>query len=94
MRGAHGKNLLRRRPDSLKGAALQQGLVQADKAGGLVDAAVDLGLVQPHVLGAEGDVFVAGLLKELIFRILEHQPRQEPEVPNLFPARPTGRGQQ
>ena len=54
--GLHGHDARHRHAALLaagqfKGAALQQGLVQADKAGGLVDAAVDLGLVQPMFLG-------------------------------------------
>ena len=49
-----------------------------------MDAAVYLGFVQAHVLGAKGDVLVAGLLKQLVFRVLEHQPGEEAEIPDLF----------
>ena len=37
-------------------------------------APVDLLRIQPHVAGAEGDVPGHGLLKQLVFRILEYQP--------------------
>ena len=49
-----------------------------------MDARVDLRLVQPHVLGAKGDVLVAGLLEQLVLRVLEHQTRQEAEISYLF----------
>ena len=47
--------------------------VQADKVHGLAHAPLDLGVGQAHVVRAEGDVLGDGLLKELVFRILEHQ---------------------
>ena len=47
-------------------------------------AAVDLGFVQTHVLGAKGDVLIAGLLEQLVFRILEHQTGEEAEIPDLL----------
>jgi len=68
----------------LERAALQKRFIEADEPGRLVDARVDLRLVQPHVLGAKGDVLVAGLLEQLVLRVLEHQTRQEAEISYLF----------
>ena len=87
--GLHGHDAGHRHPALLtagqfKGAALQKRRVQAHKVCGFVDAAVYLGLVQPHVLGAKGDVLVAVLLKQLVFRVLEHKPGEEAEIPDLF----------
>ena len=45
---------------------------------------VDLGLVQAHVLGAKGDIFIAGLLKQLVLRVLEHQTGEETEISYFF----------
>ena len=45
---------------------------------------VDLGLVQPHVSGAKGDILIACLLKQLVLRVLEHQTGEETEFPDLF----------
>ena len=42
--------------------------------------AVNLWLIQLHVPRAEGDVFVHRLLKQLVFRILEHQPHLKADV--------------
>ena len=58
--------------------------VQTHKVCGLVHAAVDLRLVQTHVLRAKGDVLIASLLKQLVFRVLEYQTGEEAEVPDLF----------
>ena len=50
---------------------------------------------QAHVLGAEGDVLVDRLLKQLVLRVLEHQPHLEPGLPGQLlalprcPARPS-----
>ena len=87
--GLHGHHARHRHPalltaGQLKGAALQKRRVQAHKVCGFVDAAVYLGFVQAHVLGAKGDVFVAGLLKQLVFRVLEHKAGEEAEIPDLF----------
>ena len=97
--GLHGHDARHGHPallaaGQLKGAAFQKGLVQADKGGCFVHPLVDLGFVQAHVLGAKGDVFIAGLLKQLVLRVLEHQTGEETEIPDFFRARPTGRGHQ
>ena len=68
----------------LKGGLFQLVVPQSHEAGGLPHPAVHLPLVQPHVFRAEGDVLVDGLLKELVLRVLEHQTRQETEIPDLF----------
>ena len=49
---------------------------------------VDLLAVQSHVLRAEGDVLVHRLLKELVLRVLEHQPHLEAHVRGSSWARP------
>ena len=61
----------------LEGGLLQLVVPQAHEVGGLPHPAVDLLLVQAHVPGAEGDVLVDRLLKELVLRVLEHQPHLE-----------------
>ena len=38
--------------------------------------------------GAEGDVLVHRLLKQLVLRVLEHQPHLEADVPDLLRLRP------
>ena len=68
----------------LKGTALQQRFIEADEFCRLVDALIDLRLVEAHILRAEGDVLIARFLKELVLRVLEHQTRQETEIPDLF----------
>ena len=47
-------------------------------------AAVDLGFVQTHVLGAERDIFITGLLEQLVLRVLEYQTGEEAEVSDLL----------
>ena len=49
-----------------------------------MDAAVYFGFVQAHIFRAKGDVLVAGLLKQLVFRVLEHKAGEEAEIPDLF----------
>ena len=61
----------------VEGGFLQHPRLQPHKPGGLAHPAVHLVLIQPHVLGAEGDVLVHRLLKELVLRVLEHQPHLE-----------------
>ena len=72
----------------LKGGLIQHGLRQAHEGGGGTDAAVDILLVQSHVLRAEGDVLIHRLLKQLVFRVLEHQSHLKPHVPDLLGLRP------
>ena len=67
-----------------EGRLLQQALVQSREAGGVMHAAVQLRAGQAHVGGAEGDVAVDGLLKELVLRILEHQPHAEAHAADLL----------
>ena len=62
----------------LEGGFFQVVVPQAHKVGRRPHPAVDLLLVQSHVLGAEGDVFIHRLLKELVLRVLEHQPHLKP----------------
>ena len=76
----------------VEGRLLQGVVGQAHKAGGLAHPAVHLGLVQPHVGGAEGNVPVHRLLKELVLRVLEHQAHLEAHLtgallgaPNVLP---------
>ena len=72
----------------VKGRDLQLRLRQAYKARGLPDTAVNLFFVQTHILGAEGNVPVDRLLKELILRVLEHQSHPEPGLPGQLLVRP------
>ena len=58
--------------------------LQPHEPGGLAYPAVDFVLVQPHVFGAEGDVLIHRLLKELVLRILEHQPHLAPHLPGAL----------
>ena len=53
-----------------------------------MDAPVDLRRVQFHIRRAEGDVLVYRLLKELILRVLEHQPHLKADLPDLLGLRP------
>ena len=62
----------------LQRGALEQLLIDAGEARGLTHAAVDLLLGELHVRRAEGDVLIHRLLKELVLRILEHEPDLEP----------------
>ena len=64
----------------LKRGLLQRFLADADKAGGAADAGVDLVLGQAHVFGAEGDISVDRLFKQLILRVLEHQTDVEADL--------------
>ena len=41
-------------------------------------------LGQAHIFRAEGNILIGGVLKELMFRILEDHPHPEPDVPDLF----------
>ena len=68
----------------LKGGLVQLVVPQAHKVGRRPHPPVDLLLVQPHVLGAEGDVLIHGLLKELVLRVLEHQAHLEPCHPGAL----------
>ena len=72
----------------LKGGLFQLVVPQSHEAGGLPHPAVHLPLVQPHVFRAEGDVLVDGLLKELVLRVLEHQPHLEPSLTSALGIRP------
>ena len=63
-----------------EGGACQDLIAQAGKGSRLAYPAVNLWLIQLHVPGAEGDVFVHCLLEQLVFRILEHQPHLKADV--------------
>ena len=67
---------------------LQDGGLQPHEPGGLLHPAVHLIGVQPHVFGAEGDILIDGLLKKLVFRVLEHQPHLAAHLPGAPLARP------
>ena len=54
------------------------------ESGGLVHPARHLGLVKPHVRGAEADVAADGFLEKLVLRILEHQSHLEAEFADLL----------
>ena len=89
----HGHNARNRHAALLpagkfKRAFLQQFVRKTDKGGGLLHAAVDLGFVQPHVAGAVGDVLGAGLLKQLVLRVLHDQTHLEAERPQVGPLLP------
>ena len=80
--GLHGNNAGDGDPallsaGQLEGGFFQHVLPQPNKLGGLAHPAVDLPLVQPHVFGAEGDILIDGLLKELVLRVLKHQSHLE-----------------
>ena len=63
----------------LKGALLQQLIAEAHKSRRLLDAALHLGFVQPHVAGAVSDILGTGFLKKLVLGVLHDQPHQKPE---------------
>ena len=65
----------------LKGRFLQVFLGNAHESGSPAYPLVDLLFGQSHVLGAEGDVQIGGLLKQLVLRILEHQAHPESGLP-------------
>ena len=50
--------------------------------------AVDLLFIKPHVAGAEGNVLIHCLFKQLVLRILEHQPHLKAHLPDLLGVRP------
>ena len=64
----------------LERAFLQKLVAQADEGGGLLDAALHLGLIQPHIARAVGNVAGAGLLKQLVFGVLHDKPDQKAEA--------------
>ena len=68
----------------LEGGLLQHLVLQAHKLGGLPYPAIDLPRVQPHIPGAEGDVLVYRLLKQLVLRVLEDQPHLEAGLPGAL----------
>ena len=87
--GAHGHDAGHRRTPlfaarQIKGGLFQQRVGQLDQPGRLAHPTVDLLLVQPHVFGAEGDIFVDRIVKELVFRILKNQPHPEPHGADLL----------
>lgn len=51
---------------------------KSDKFGGAAHAAVNLRAVESHIFRPERDIFIDGLFKELILRILETKPNPEP----------------
>ena len=62
----------------------QQGLVHTSESGRAQHARTDLLFTQAHVLRTERDIAVNGLFKQLILRILEHQPDTEAALPRCF----------
>ena len=84
--GPHGDDARDGDAPLLPARELERGLFKellrdADKARRLAHALVHLGVGELHVLRPEGDVPVDRLLKELILRVLEHQPDLESHVP-------------
>ena len=72
-------------PESSKGDFSQQALVQSREAGGLTHAAVQLRRRSgPCCVGPKAMSLVDGLLKELVLRILEHQPHAEAHAADLL----------
>ena len=72
----------------LKGGLFQLVLRQAHQGRRFPDPAVDLVPVQAHVAGTVGNVLVHRFLKQLVLRVLEHQPHLEADVPDLLRLRP------
>ena len=68
----------------LKGGLLQRFVGQTHEGGGGAHPAVNLRLVQSHVSGTEGDILIDGFLKQLVFRVLEHQAHLEPGGPGAL----------
>ena len=84
--GLHGKNARQRHTAllatrKLKGRLVQNLFGQAHDAAVLPNPAVNLILVQAHVLGAEGHVGIDRLLEQLVFGVLEHQTHGKPGRP-------------
>ena len=76
--GLHGDDAGNGDPALLAAGELEGGLFQhrvgkPHKGCGVPDPTVNLRLVKPHVAGAEGDILVNRLLKELVLRILKDQ---------------------
>ena len=46
----------------------------------LANTLVNLCIIKPHVLRAEGDVGIDRFLKKLILRVLEHQSHLAPDI--------------
>ena len=65
----------------LQRGLLEEVLGEPDEARRLADPLVHLALGELHVLGAEGDIPVYRLLKELVLRVLEHEAHLEAHVP-------------
>ena len=91
--GVHSHDPRQGHPALLAAGELKGGLVQlivpdAHQAGGLPDTAVQLLPGLALVDGAEGDVLVHRLLKQLVLWVLEHQPHLEADVPDLLRLRP------
>ena len=60
----------------------------ADKARRPQNARANLVLRKAHVLGAKGDVLKDRLFKELILRVLEHQPHMKAQAARELRVRP------
>ena len=72
----------------VEGRLLQQLLRKAHHPGRFPHPAVDLLFIKPHVAGAEGNVLIHCLFKQLVLRILEHQPHLKAHLPDLLGVRP------
>ena len=86
----HGNHARDGHPALLPAGELEGGLLQQIVAAGPRSSAASRtrrsisSSVRPMFVGAEGDVLVDRLLKELILRILEHQPHLEAHVRVIF----------
>lgn len=68
----------------LEGGFVEELLFQPYESRRPPDPRVDFILGQAHIFRAEGNILIGGVLKELMFRILEDHPHPEPDVPDLF----------
>ena len=72
----------------VEGRLLQQFLRKAHHPGRFPYPAVDLLFIKPHVAGTEGDVLIHRFFKQLVLRILEHQPHLKAHLSDLLGVRP------
>ena len=91
--GLHGQHARNGHPalltaGQLEGAALQIFLRQAGEGRRPAHPPGDLLLAQAHVFGAESDVFINRLLKQLVLRVLEHQTHRKANLADVLPLGP------
>lgn len=87
---AHHDDARKRRAALLAARKLERGLIpetlriKAHKRHGFIRPRHGLRLWDAHVLHAKGDVLGNGLLKQLVFRVLEHHADKPPALNALF----------